>query len=206
MESHNHDEEIKIGIILLAAGSSSRMGQSKQLLLIKGEPLLIKSVKAAIGSHVHKVVVVLGANEEPHRNILKNFEVDIIYNPNWQKGIGNSLKTALKYLITTTPEIEAVILLVCDQPLLKTVNIKNLIHNFIQTKKEIVASSYANTIGVPALFEKKLFPQLLAIDDGHGAKKIIQQFSNAVSTVNFPGGEIDLDTLSDYNTFNSKDN
>ena len=64
-----------------------------------------------------------------------------------------------------------------------------------------MASYYSNTAGVPALFKKKLFDQLLSIADREGAKSILQKNEDEITTIEFPGGETDLDTPSDYENF-----
>jgi molybdenum cofactor cytidylyltransferase len=188
------------GIIILAAGASTRMGQSKQLLNVEGQSLLTRTVDTALNSLAKKIVVVLGANESDHTRVLSNLSVDVVSNGDWQKGMGSSIKTGLRYLMETTT-LHAVIILVCDQPLLDPAHINKLITEHHTSKKPIVASSYAGTNGVPVLFEKGCFPDLLNLSDDQGAKKIIQQHPEWISTVSFPEGKIDLDTLEDYNSF-----
>jgi molybdenum cofactor cytidylyltransferase len=190
-----------VGIVILAAGSSSRMNQSKQLLEVKGEPLLLKSVRIALQSQAKKVVVVLGANETAHRKLIDRLSVEIVSNPEWQKGMGSSLKKGLHDILQIFPLMQSVIVMVCDQPLLTTAYLNQLIENSKSTKDSIVASYYSNTVGVPALFKKKLFDQLLSIADREGAKSILQENKNAITTIEFPGGETDLDTRSDYEKF-----
>jgi molybdenum cofactor cytidylyltransferase len=190
-----------VAIILLAAGSSSRLGQSKQLLSVKGETLLSKSVNAAIGSGAKKVIIVLGANEHEHRKALDMLPIQIVYNPTWQKGMGNSLKIGLAYLLKFDPTTEAIITMVCDQPFVKASHLKKMMARFKETKSPIVASFYSNLVGVPALFDKSLFEKLASIGDEHGAKKFIQQNSENVSLVEFPEGAIDIDTPEDVKKF-----
>ena len=192
---------MKIGIILLAAGSSSRMGQSKQLLEIAGEQLLLKSTKVAMSAAAQKVIVVLGANELAHRKIIEHLPVQITSNEKWQKGMGSSLKKGLSELLSTTPKLEAALVMVCDQPLLTTQHLNQIIKKFELTKSKVVASFYSGTAGVPALFEKSLFEKLMNVEDKEGAKKIIQLHKELVETVDFQQGSIDLDTPEDYNTF-----
>ena len=190
-----------VGIVILAAGSSSRMNQSKQLLEVTGEPLLLKSVRIALQSKAEKVAVVLGANETAHRKLIDQLPIEIVSNPDWKKGMGSSLKKGLTHLIDTTPQIEAALIMVCDQPLLTTSHLNRLIENSVSTKKSIVASYYSATAGVPALFKKELFRQLLSIDDREGAKSILQKNKDEIATIEFPGGEIDLDTRFDFENF-----
>ncbi len=192
---------MNIGIVLLAAGSSSRMGQSKQLLEIDGEQLLLRSTKIALLAAAEKVLVVLGANELAHRKIIQNLPVEIIANENWQKGMGSSLKKGLNELHSTTPELDAALVMVCDQPLLTTQHLNQIIEKFELTKSPVVASFYAGMAGVPALFAKSIFEKLLNVQDKEGAKKIIQLHKELVESVDFPQGSIDLDTPEDYSTF-----
>ncbi|HET9487875.1 MAG TPA: nucleotidyltransferase family protein [Chryseosolibacter sp.] len=189
------------GAIILAAGSSSRMGQPKQMLDIHGEKLLVKTIQTVLHSGINAVTVVLGADEEAHRKLIRDLPVDVVYNEQWQAGMGSSLKTGLVHLTTKHPSLEAVIVLVCDQPLLTPQAIHNLFAKYQETKKPVVASRYSEMPGVPALFNKKYFEKLAALPDDQGAKKIILQNPADVAEVDFPGGEVDLDTMEDYNAF-----
>jgi molybdenum cofactor cytidylyltransferase len=195
---------MSVGIILLAAGSSSRMGQSKQLLPIAGEPLLLKTVMTAIRSQADNVVVVLGANEAAHRKLIQELPIDIITNPNWQRGIGSSLKKGLEKILLPGPHLEAIIVMVCDQPLLTIDHLNKLVQKFKNSKSKIVASYYSGMAGVPALFDKSLFNELLKIEDDSGAKQIIQHRKDLVQHVAFPQGSVDLDTPEEYQAFISQ--
>jgi molybdenum cofactor cytidylyltransferase len=192
---------MNIGIIILAAGSSSRMGQSKQLLEINNTPLLLRTVNIARQLKADHTVVVLGANEKEHAAILQNSEVQTIVNKDWKNGMGSSLKTGLRYLLALSTGIDAVIALVCDQPAVTSVYLSDIIQRYRTSNKTIVASFYSDAPGVPALFDKTIFAELLAMDDAHGAKKIIQKHMALTELVQFPEGSIDLDTPEDYQNF-----
>jgi molybdenum cofactor cytidylyltransferase len=188
-----------ISSIILAAGSSSRLGQSKQLILVHGKTLLENSALVALNSGVEHVVVVLGAQAALHRKAIEKLPVDIVINSDWEKGMGNSLKAGLHHLITNNPKTEAVIIMVCDQPFLTSEHVKKLIASFQKTSSGIVASSYNETKGVPALFSRFLFDQLFQLEDGQGARKIIQNYQGTMPLIEFYMGEIDLDTPEDLN-------
>jgi len=192
---------MSIGIILLAAGSSSRLGGSKQLLTIGNESLLVRSVKIAISTTAESVVVVLGSNEEIHKKSIDHLPVIIHYNPDWKKGMGNSIKSGLQQHMKNITGLQAVLIMVCDQPLLSSEHVQKLIDTFNESRYEIVASHYSDTFGVPVLLGKNLFQKLLAIEDSEGAKKIISQFKGPMAKVDFPDGSIDIDTLNDYENF-----
>lgn len=193
--------ERDIGIIILAAGSSSRMGTSKQLLLVDGQPLLLKTVNAAIASGLKDIVVVLGANASQHRKIIDNLPINVTVNNSWEDGMGSSIKAGVSFLLASNKNIQGLVILVCDQPLLKSDHIIKLVDQHQRTGKSIVASHYAKTSGVPAFFGKEFFRELLALEDSEGAKKIILRNKDAMTTVDFPQGEIDLDTPEDLRRF-----
>ena len=191
---------MQTAVLVLAAGSSSRMGQSKQLLEVNGVPLLVHSVKEVLAV-TPNVYVVLGSGFEQHQLALHDLPVTIVENKSWQKGMGSSLKLGIAHLLAATPMIDAVIIMVCDQPKLLTAHLQALIAKASGTDKTIVASSYAGTAGVPALFKKEQFTKLLKTDDDAGARKVIRQNPEAVATVDFPDGHVDLDTPEDYRQF-----
>ena len=191
----------EIAILLLAAGSSSRLGRSKQLVSIKGQPLLLKSMNAAIETGIENIIVVLGANEQEHHQLIEDARVHVVVNADWKKGMGSSLKTGLSYLLQQLPRAEAVITMVCDQPLITSDQLKKLIAEHESSRSAIVASFYQGVAGVPVLFDLTLFSELLLLPDDAGAKKIIQQHPHLVKTVPFPGGEIDIDTEDDLRKF-----
>ena len=193
--------ESKISIILLAAGSSSRMGQSKQLLEVNGTPLLLHSVKAALESGAKSVNVILGANELAHREVLRNLPVSVISNHYWKSGMGSSIKAGLNYVVRKYSDTEAVIIMVCDQPAITASHLHKLATTHKSTNSPIVASSYSGTVGVPALFSRAFFSNILMLKDDQGAKKIIEQFPEQRANVDFPDGSFDLDTSEDYQRY-----
>jgi molybdenum cofactor cytidylyltransferase len=95
-------------------------------------------------------------------------------------------------------DLDAVILLVSDQPLVEKELIKQLIARYGETGKTIIASSYSETLGVPAIFGRAHFRDLLTLRDDSGAKSIILSKRECVVEFPFPQGEIDIDTLADY--------
>lgn len=201
LDSHPEENQSRISVILLAAGSSSRMGQSKQLLEIKGTPMLLHSVKAALESQVQSVNVVLGANELSHREIIRDLPVNVISNHYWKSGMGSSIKAGLNYVVRKYSETEAVIIMVCDQPAISSTHLRTLMSTFYRTNSPIVASIYSGTSGVPALFSRAFFSNILMLKDEQGAKKIIEQFPEQAQRVEFPQGSIDLDTRDDYEKY-----
>lgn len=187
-----------VGIVVLAAGSSARLGVPKQSLKFAGETLLRRAVRTAISSGCRPVVVTLGANAEDLRGEIERFEIEIVENKNWEIGMSSSIRCGLEKLLAMKPQAEGVIIIVCDQPFVSVEILTQLVENHQASGAPIVVCAYKETVGVPAFFSREFFPHLLALEGDAGAKKIIKKFSAQVSTVAFPDGAFDVDTAEDY--------
>jgi len=187
-----------IGIVILAAGSSSRFGEPKQLLQYNNRNLLQHTVEAAVYSNADSVIVVLGANENLISKEIDKMNAHIIENKEWDEGMASSVRIGLNTLQKISPLTEAVIFLVCDQPYISSSLINDLIHTQKETGKPIVTCNYGDAIGPPALFHRSLFNELMQLKGDAGARKIIQQHSDEVATILFKKGKIDIDTKEDY--------
>jgi molybdenum cofactor cytidylyltransferase len=144
-------------------------------------------------SRVGHVYVVLGSNETEHRKVIEKLPVTIVSNPHWQKGMGSSLKSGLEIAKDNS---EAVIVMTCDMPFVTSQHLNNIIGHFSNTRQPIVASKYEDAAGVPALFSKEMFPELAAIGDEEGARKVIGKHKN-VAFVHL-ASPADIDTYEDY--------
>lgn len=199
MKPHNH-HSLHCAIVILAAGQSSRLGEAKQLLPYKGKSLLVQAVDTAVATGLRPVVVVLGARNETVGKELKEKEVVIALNEEWEEGMGSSLRCGLKKAQQVDPATNAMIFMVCDQPYVSPDLLLQLIKTSEATGRPIVSSSYGELSGTPALFSSKIFPALLEIKGDTGARKLIKQYAEEVATIPFPEGSIDIDTPSDYQT------
>lgn len=191
-----------IGIVILAAGSSSRFGKSKQLLQYRDKTLLQNVIDAAVNSNAKQVVAVLGASAEEISKEIDKSKINTVINTEWTEGMASSVRNGLNELLFISPATDAVIFLVCDQPHISSGVINELINSQRTTGKPIVACNYGETIGPPALFHKSLFNELMQLKGDVGARKIIRQHSNEVATVLFAEGNIDIDTKEDYEALN----
>ena len=187
-----------VGAVILAAGSSSRMGQPKQLLRYAGETLLRRSALAALAAGCSPVVVVTGANAEQSRGELRGLDVREVENFAWETGMGSSVRAGVGALLETHAETVAVVLLLCDQPFVSADVIAGLVAAHRATGSDVVASQYGGSFGVPALFSRQLFDELAHLEGRAGAKQVIKRHASSMHLVPFPGGEIDVDTPDDF--------
>ncbi|MBC7401009.1 MAG: nucleotidyltransferase family protein, partial [Mucilaginibacter sp.] len=155
-------------LIILAAGASSRMGFPKQTLLYKGRTLLEITIEAGLKSKCRPVTVVLGANSEKIEPGIKDYPINIIHNPDWETGMGSSIALAIKGIQNDTSINQAVIML-CDQPFVTSRLIDSMLYKQQETNKRIIACNYKDTIGVPVLFNRALFDELIGLQGQEGA-------------------------------------
>lgn len=187
-----------VGAIILAAGGSGRFGQPKQLLPFQGESLVRRAVRGALEAACAPVTVVVGHVRERIENELRETPAVIVENPEWQRGLGSSIRSGVLHLRSARPELDAVVLLACDQPFVDAGVIRSLIAQWENSGKPIVACSYAGTLGIPVLFDRSCFEELLSLPDDSGAKAIIESRPGDVAQVEFEKGAIDVDTPADF--------
>lgn len=186
------------GIIILAAGSSSRLGSPKQNLVYQGETLLQRAIKAATTSVCEPVIVVLGANAGIIEPTIKNLGVDIVFNTDPEEGMASSIRAGVKALLQIAPSANSTVLMLCDQPFVDTAIIDVLVDTHANNKAQIVACAYNDTTGSPALFDAVYFDELSLLKGQEGAKKLLIKYGEKVTAIPFSKGGVDIDTLTDY--------
>jgi len=187
---------MRVGVIVLAAGGSARMGSPKQLLSYRGQTLLRRAAETALGSIGERVVVVIGSHAQRMREELDGLPVSVVENRDWRTGMSSSIRAGLEELASIDPD--GVVLMLCDQPFVTVELIDSLVVTQRQTGKLIVASSYEDVRGVPAFFSRELFPELMSLTADEGARRLIQNHPALVASINFPEASIDIDTPPKY--------
>ena len=149
-------------VIILAAGGSTRLGKPKQQLMFGDKTLLERIVQAGLDSQSNRLLLVWGAYDPASFRQRIPHQVEILFNPHWKQGMASSIKVGVQELMKGNIP-DQVILTVCDQPYVDYKLIDDLISRQQATGRPIVASSYQKTLGVPALFDRSLFPELMAL-------------------------------------------
>jgi molybdenum cofactor cytidylyltransferase len=192
--------------LLLAAGTSTRMGRPKQLLPWKGQSLIRHAIhvlqKAGLAQ---RIVVILGANRELITPELNDLAVEIVVNPDWAEGMGSSIRSGMQQLLKDdADEWSGIGISLVDQPLIAPEHFRALYQLWENAKQPIAAARYNDILGVPAIFDTSVFPQLLALDGAAGARKILMQSKERVAPLDLPEARFDLDTPEDYKKLFSK--
>ena len=183
-----------IGVLVLAAGASRRLGVPKQILRYGDRSLLRLAVESAVGSACGLVVVTLGANAELCRREINDLPVRVVENIHWKTGMSSSIRIGL---VALQAEVRAMIIMTVDQPHVTAQVIDRIANVYIAGSSTIVASAYADTLGVPALFDQAHFPDIMSLEGDSGAKSVIARSSGRVDAIPFELGAIDIDTLDD---------
>jgi len=196
---------VSIAAIILAAGASRRLGQPKQLVYSHGETLLARTLRIAHLAVAEPIVVVLGAFAQEIRSFVDLRGAHIVENANWEQGIASSLQAGLNFLEdneSAAAPIRGVLILACDQPRLTPDHLKKLCAAFTnqaasQQNPAIMASAYADVVGIPAIFPRSLFPNLHALTGDQGARSLLRNSHCPLIQLEFSGGELDIDTPED---------
>lgn len=195
----------KVGVVILAAGSSSRLGQPKQLIKYKNKPLLQNIIDHSQVLSFKSKILILGAHaEEIQKNINKG-EFKVFINEEWKEGIASSIRKGVRCSLEITPDLEHILFVLSDQPFVTNELILELMDKHIQQGKTITGCRYNNTIGVPAIFSKHLFQELCLLEGDSGAKVLIKKYTDQVADISFDLGSVDVDKPEDYTKLNKLD-
>ncbi len=192
--------EPSYGLVLLAAGASTRMGQPKQLLPVGAKPLLRHVAETALTAPVSPVVVVLGANAAQIAPSLDGLAVHVVVNDAWHDGLASSLRTGITALTHLAPNIDGAVIALGDQPDFSAANVAKLIAAKQRSGRSIAASQYRGNLMPPALFAATHFTELMSLRGDAGAKALFQSHADQVTAVAMDALH-DLDTPEDYQAY-----
>ena len=185
----------KLAILILAAGNSSRLGEPKQLVTYKNSTLLEHACKKALQIN-NNVFVVLGANFLQCKEKIKNLDVNIIENKNYQEGLSSSIQEGILHLC----DYDKTLIMLCDQPFITIDHLQKLIDKSNKSNK-IICSFYKNDVAVPAIFSQNFYKHLLELKGDKGAKSTIKKFASDMIVLE-DSFSIDIDTQEDKKYLN----
>jgi molybdenum cofactor cytidylyltransferase len=177
-------------VLILAAGSSSRLGEPKQLVRLRGRPILHTMVSRAVALAGHAVTVVLGSHAQALTPLLRHSPASIIVNRQWPEGLGSSIRAGISRL---PPACDAVLLLLADQVGVTADDLKRLASAW-KGDTTIAAGLYSGTVGVPAIFPRWCFSELMALRGDRGAKTLLLRHSDRLLRVPMSNAAVDVDT------------
>ncbi len=192
-------ETSNITVVILAAGASNRMNEPKQLLKWGDSTLLGSTIKKAKQLDAKEVVVVLGANFQLISKAIEQSKTTILNNKNWKDGLGSSIAFAVRCIFKSTTKTDAILFMLADQPLIEVDFLNTMINQFQEEKHAVFATLYDDDkYGVPAIFDKAYFKELMLLNDDYGAKELLKKYKYRVKVLLPPAKNVDLDFKKDY--------
>ncbi len=187
----------QVGGIILAAGTSSRLGTPKQLLEYRGVPLVRHTVEQALGARLARVSVVIGNRGDDVRATLAGLDLDFVDNRLFAQGQSTSLRAGL---LAFPRELAAAMILLVDQPFVDSTLIDRLVALYDETGALIVAPRFRDRRGNPVIFDRSLFSELLTVVGDTGARDVIMRHRDRLVTLELPDERafVDVDTWEDY--------
>jgi molybdenum cofactor cytidylyltransferase len=187
---------MKVAILILAAGSSSRMGSIKQLLPYKDSFVLGKVIEEALSLNTNNVYCVLGAYNTQIKKSIQQYPIHIIHNPHYTEGLSTSIAVGIQYILPQ--KMDAILLLLADQPKITNLFLSEFLSLAEKNPTKIIASSYGSKIGVPTLFPSSFFSELVQLTGDKGARDFLQKNRALVVVPPQKGYLMDMDTPEDY--------
>ena len=160
--------------IILAAGKSSRFGESKQLLDYHGKTFIRTIAENALKAELSSIIVITGTEHEKIKSILQDLPVKIVHNPNWEEGQSSSIRAGVNALPTNTG---SAIFLLADQPQVTPTIMRTLVEKHSQTLHPVIAPMVEDKRANPVLFDHVTFPALLKLKGDIGGRGIFSKFS-----------------------------
>jgi molybdenum cofactor cytidylyltransferase len=190
-------ENTKVAGVVLAAGSSTRMGRNKLLLPIGRETVVRRAVREALEADLEPVVVVLGHEAERVRVELRGLPCLAIVNPDHALGVGTSLKAGVAEAAGT--RVGAAVVLLADMPFVTASSIRTVVESYRESRAPLVLSRYGEVDAPPTLYDRSLFPELLALAEGRCGREVVRRHAHEAAVVASSVGALrDIDVAEDY--------
>jgi molybdenum cofactor cytidylyltransferase len=193
-----------VAAIVLAAGGSSRMPELKQLLPLGGRPMVRWATEAACAAGLAQVVVVVGAQADAVERALAGLPAEVVRNERWAEGLSTSVQAGLRAL---RPGTQAALMLLADQPGVRPGLLRALVDGYRASGAPIVVPAFRGRRGNPVLFDRSLFPELMAVEGDRGGRVIIARHESAVHCLEVDDAAVisDVDTHQDYEQARSQE-
>lgn len=184
--------------VILAAGSSQRMGKPKALLTIGGETFLRRIERVLASARVNDIVLVLGSHAEQIRNTLGWFHGTIVINENWEQGQLTSLIAGMKAVDRETNQ--GMIVCPVDHPMMSQSVIVDLLQGFWKSRKNIIVPVCDGRRGHPVIWGRTLFDAIRTASVHEGARSLLRTFPDEISEIQVTERGIlyNIDTPGDY--------
>jgi molybdenum cofactor cytidylyltransferase len=187
----------RVSAIILAAGTSTRMGQAKQLLPLGDTTVLAQTLKNTRHARLHEIVLVLGSSAEAIRHQLPLLDLKLVINPEYQQGIASSLRLGICAL---DPHSDATLIILGDQPFTRPETLEQIADAYHRSRAPIVIPSYQGTRGNPVLLDRSVFEEAMVLQGDTGCRALFSKHLGEIVNVEVEddGVLLDIDNPEDY--------
>jgi molybdenum cofactor cytidylyltransferase len=189
-----------VSAIILAAGTSTRMGRAKQLLPLDGTTVLARTIENVRSAGLVEMVLVLGASAEAIRRQLPRSLLEglkVVVNQAYGEGMASSLREGLSAL---DPQASAALIVLGDQPFIQPQTLHRIIAGYRRSGAQIVIPAHQGKRGNPVLLSRPVFQEVMALQGDTGCRAIFPNHLDAILKVEVedPGILLDIDNQDDY--------
>jgi molybdenum cofactor cytidylyltransferase len=183
--------EAGLGGVLLAAGTSSRMGQNKLLLQIGGTTLLVRAVRTAAAAGLDPILVVLGHEADRAARELHGLPCVPVLNSEYRQGQASSLRAGFAAL---PDQVAGAVVMLADMPFVTA----DMIRALFVPEAPLVISTYDGVVAPPTLYRRELFPELRALSGEGCGKQVIRSHRDQAVELQWPAAALrDVDVAAD---------
>jgi molybdenum cofactor cytidylyltransferase len=193
-----------VSAVILAAGTSSRMGKTKQLLALGESTVLAQTLAHVQAAAFQEIILVLGASAEEIRGQLPSLEdLKIVLNPAHQQGIASSLQAGLS---AVDPNSDAALIILGDQPFIRPQTLHRIVEEYRRSQAQIVIPTHQGQRGNPVLLDRSVFAEVMALEGDVGSRAIFARHLDRIVNVEVEddGVLLDLDDPADYERLKTK--
>ncbi|MDH3337557.1 MAG: nucleotidyltransferase family protein [Gammaproteobacteria bacterium] len=188
------EQKRNIFAAVLAAGSATRFGSTKQLATLNGAPLVQRVANVATVVCANNVLLVLGHDWQAVRDACNPFLGFVVVNDRYADGLGSSIASATRSVCHVA---QAIVVLLADQALISAEHVQALCDAWSGADDEIVATAYADTVGAPVLFPRSCFAELAGLRGDSGGRHLLSDERFRLKEVVFEPAAVDVDTPDD---------
>src|SRR5262249_38399451 len=170
--------------VVLAAGTSTRMGQNKLFMELDGEPLVRRAVGRAAQAGFDPLIVVLGHEADRVRRVLDGVDYQPVVNGEYERGVNGSLRAGIQ--AASQSSARAAVVMLADMRFVTTAMLQTLVRKYRESDAPLVISDYAGVNAPPMLYDRALFGEL-AISEGQGCgKHVVKTHRHEAESASWP--------------------
>lgn len=181
--------DLRIGCLIMAAGSARRFGSNKLAAVVEGKMLIEHALEAVPREEFARVTVVTQYDEV--LVLARRFGFSVVVNPFPERGASHTVRLGTEAM----EDCDAILYQVADQPLLRQASVRAEVEFFRRCPERIVAMGHGGVRGNPCIFPARFFPELKALTGDLGGSAVIRRHEDALSLF-----EVDAEELRDIDT------